>query len=68
MVFVMNGVPAIALTSENFMQILTELAHTPADNPSLVDCEKLVEIAKSLRDLLSKINQDKNRFETTKQG
>ncbi|MGD8405367.1 MAG: M28 family peptidase [Anaerolineales bacterium] len=65
MVFVMNGVPAMAITSENFMQILTELAHTPADNPSMVDCEKLVEVAKSLRELLSEIKQDKNRFETS---
>ena len=55
MVFVMNGVPAVAITSENFMQILTELAHTPEDRPALVDCEKLVYIAISLRDLLLEI-------------
>jgi aminopeptidase YwaD len=53
MVFVMNGVPALALTSENFMEILTEIAHTPKDSPELVDCEKLVEIAKMLQDLLA---------------
>lgn len=55
MVFVMNGVPAVAITSENFMQILTELAHTPGDRPALVDCEKLVNTAISLRDLLLEI-------------
>ena len=55
MVFVMNGIPAIAITSENFMQILTELAHTPEDRPALVDCEKLVDTAISLRELLLKI-------------
>jgi aminopeptidase YwaD len=55
MVFVMNGVPAMAITSESFMQILTELAHTPADNSGMVDCEKLLEVAKSLRELLSEI-------------
>jgi aminopeptidase YwaD len=52
MLFVMNGVPALALTSENFMQILTEIAHTPKDRPELVDCEKLVKIATALQRLL----------------
>ena len=55
MVFVMNGVPAMALTSENFMQILTEVAHTPKDRPDLVDCGKLEEVANALRDLLIEI-------------
>jgi len=58
MVFVMNAVPAMAITSQNFMHILTKLAHTPADNPDMVDCKKLVGVAKSLRELLPKIKQD----------
>lgn len=53
MIFAMSGVPALALTSENFMQILTEIAHTPKDSPDLVDCEKLVAIAMALRNLLA---------------
>ena len=52
MVFVMNGVPAMAITSENFIQILTELAHTSKDNPEMVDCQKLVNVAYALQDLL----------------
>ncbi len=52
MVFGMNGVPAMALTSENFVEILTEIAHTPKDTPELVDPEKLVEIAITLQELL----------------
>jgi aminopeptidase YwaD len=52
MVFAMNSVPALALTSENFMQILTEIAHTPKDRPELVDCGKLEKVASALRDLL----------------
>jgi len=55
MVFAMNGVPALAITSENFIEILTELAHTPEDNLEKVDCGKLVKVAKTLRDLLLKI-------------
>jgi len=56
MVFVMNGVPALAVTSENFVEILTTLAHTPEDNIDKVDCEKLVKVASTIRDLLLKIN------------
>jgi aminopeptidase YwaD len=55
MVFAMNGVPALALTSENFMQVLTEVAHTPQDCPELVDCGKLEKVANALRDLLMEI-------------
>jgi len=55
MVFVMNAVPAIAITSENFMQILTELAHTPEDIPSKVDPGKLVDFADTLNKLLPKL-------------
>ena len=57
MVFVMQGIPALALTSENFMEILTEIAHTPQDGPEKVDCEKLVNIAFGLRDFLLKIQK-----------
>lgn len=52
MVFAMIGIPALALTSENFMEILTEIAHTPKDSPDLVDPEKLVRTAKVLQHLL----------------
>lgn len=55
MVFVMNGVPALALTSENFVDILTEVAHTPKDSTEMVDCEKLVKTAIAVRDLLIEI-------------
>ena len=52
MVFVMNGVPALALTSENFMEILTELVHTPKDSIEKVDTGNLVETANALERLL----------------
>jgi aminopeptidase YwaD len=62
MVFVMSGVPALALTSENFVEILTEIAHTPKDSPELVDCEKLVKIACMLQDLLTNFSQAKAAY------
>jgi len=57
MVFVMNGAPALALTSENFVEILAELAHTPQDSVEKVDCEKLVNIAAMVHELLLKLVQ-----------
>jgi aminopeptidase YwaD len=57
MVFAMNGVPALAITSEGFMEVETKIAHTPADRPELVDCEQLVEIAYVLQELLISIGK-----------
>jgi aminopeptidase YwaD len=51
MVFVQNQVPALAITSERFMEIETTVAHTPLDAPDLVDPYKLVDVALALRDL-----------------
>ncbi len=53
MVFAMIGIPALALTSENVLQILAEIAHTPKDSPDLVDCGKLVQTATTLQRLLA---------------
>jgi aminopeptidase YwaD len=52
MVFVGNGVPAVALTSEHFAEIFSRFAHTASDLPELVDPAKLAETALALRDLL----------------
>ena len=53
MVFVMIGLPGLALTSENFAEILAEIAHTPKDSPDLVDPEKLVRTALMLQGMLA---------------
>ena len=55
MVFVMNGIPALAITSENFIEILTELAHTPEDNFEKVDIGKVAEVAYMLYDLFQSL-------------
>lgn len=54
--FLMNQRPALAITSQNFVTILTEIAHTPLDQPKLVDLHKLVDIAHALRDLIQALN------------
>lgn len=56
MVFAMNGIPALAITSENIVEILTELAHTPQDNIEKVDVGKLVETATVLYKLLTNLD------------
>lgn len=50
--FIMNHTPALAITSEFFNEILSEIAHTPKDTPSLIVTTKLVDVAIGLRDLL----------------
>jgi aminopeptidase YwaD len=56
--FLLNGVPALAITSERFMHILAEIAHTPEDIPDLVNPSKLVEIAYALHELLLALNRN----------
>lgn len=52
MIFVQNQRPALAITSDRFMELSTHITHTPGDTPDLVDQDKLVNIALALRDLL----------------
>ena len=51
-IFVMNQRPALAITSDKFMELSTYITHTPKDHPDLVDTLKLVNIAMALRDLI----------------
>jgi aminopeptidase YwaD len=54
--FVQMGIPAIALTSDNFMAKLSaEITHTKNDKPEIVDCSKLVKIAFALNKLINSI-------------
>ena len=50
--FVQNQVPAMAITSEHFMELSTHVTHTPKDSPEIVDSDKLVAVALVLRGLL----------------
>jgi aminopeptidase YwaD len=51
-VFAMQGIPALALTSEDVHALLGELAHTPADTRDVVDLDTLVEVADGVRALV----------------
>jgi aminopeptidase YwaD len=52
MIFAQNRVPALAITSQRFMALLGEIAHTTGDVPGIVDCAKLVNAALALRELV----------------
>lgn len=52
-IFIQNNVPAMAVTSGDFLEKLAaEIIHTPKDEPAIVDCKKLVEIARALQEIL----------------
>ncbi|MDY0093040.1 MAG: M28 family peptidase [Candidatus Vecturithrix sp.] len=52
MIFAVNQRPALAITSEKFVQLCTEITHTEKDRPELVDCRKLAVIACGLYDIV----------------
>jgi hypothetical protein len=59
MLFVMNQVPAMALTSERAFELMAQLVHTPRDKPEIIASSRLVSLAKALQILL--LNLDKKQ-------
>lgn len=51
-IMVMNGVPAVAVTTDDISEISREITHTEKDVPALVDVNKLVEAAHIVHDLV----------------
>lgn len=58
MIFVMNNVSAIALTSENYVEIATDIAHTEHDTVDNVDINKILDISKAMKDIIFKLNEE----------
>jgi aminopeptidase YwaD len=52
MIFVQNGVPALAFTSESMPELMRTVTHTALDTPEILEPRKLVEVAASLNALL----------------
>jgi aminopeptidase YwaD len=55
-IFVQFGVPAIAVSSQWFLDNMAtqDITHTPKDNPSIVDLNKIVEIAEAISEIIKK--------------
>lgn len=58
-IFVYYGRPAIAVSSDWFTTNIgnQDITHTKKDVPEIIDCSKLVEIAKALADVIIKIDE-----------
>jgi aminopeptidase YwaD len=54
--FIMNGVPAIAFTAEDFMDTFRNITHTPADRPELVDPAIVVDVARFMAEVIEGLN------------
>lgn len=54
MIFVQNGVPALAFTSDNLREFMANIAHTEADTSEQVDVEVLVDLAEIIVDMFVK--------------
>lgn len=52
-IMVMNGTPAVAVTTDDIMVISREVTHTEKDVPELVDINKLVEAAHIVHELVN---------------
>ncbi len=56
-IFLQQGIPAIAFSSQWFIGNIDsqDITHTAKDHPGIVDCEKVVEIAKAIQELINGI-------------
>lgn len=60
MIFVMNNVPAIALTSENYIELSTNITHTKDDTIDIIDISKILDISKAMKEIIFKLNEGYN--------
>ncbi|MDD2621206.1 MAG: M28 family peptidase [Syntrophomonadaceae bacterium] len=58
-IFALNGIPAIALTTEDFSEIWATIAHTSMDTIDKVDIDILAVVACALRELIDELNHNK---------
>jgi len=51
----------MAITSEQFLQLSSQITHTERDEPSILDLAKLVEIGQALADFYHVLDQSPDR-------
>lgn len=57
MIFAMNGRPALAITSQYFLEAFNDITHTPRDHPGIVDINKLAPIARALASFITELER-----------
>jgi hypothetical protein len=57
MVFAMQGIRAVGITSSNFTDLWTKIAHTEKDTVDLVDSDKISEIVKVYMEVILFLSQ-----------
>jgi aminopeptidase YwaD len=55
MVFVQKGIPAVAFAAEYMPELMREYTHTSRDTPDIVDCKKIVEVARALEQFIRNV-------------
>jgi aminopeptidase YwaD len=56
--FIQQGIPSMAFTSDQFDALWSEIAHTPADRPEIVSIDKLVYLSDVLCELVSIVDRN----------
>jgi aminopeptidase YwaD len=56
-IFLMQGVSALAFTSQHLDEIMTDIIHTEKDTPEIVDAGKLVSLAQALNTLIRRLDE-----------
>ncbi len=56
MIFAMNGRPALAITSQYFLEAFNDITHTPRDHPGIVDVNKLATISRALASFITELD------------
>ncbi|MDA3936221.1 MAG: M28 family peptidase [Actinomycetota bacterium] len=54
-IFLQKGIPAIAITSENFAWLSEEITHTTRDSVEMVDANIMVDVARYLREIIERM-------------
>ncbi len=59
-IFLQQGVPAIAVTSQWFLENIDnqEITHTPRDRAEIVDCDKIIDITDSIFEFITRAYLD----------
>lgn len=55
-IFIAKGIPAMAITDENLLELMTEITHTEKDVPEIVDPRKLVDNAIALKKIFEQLH------------